>query len=216
LTSISVLKGGRKVKKKAVTGIMLTLLLICLLTLTSNVGLVKAEYSNFTITVTPESPSVCDEVNLTVSFATPSISYEVVFSPLSQVDNNFFANVDIKIPEIVILIIGGATQTYQLGKLPDDSYSFNVNVQVWDAYGGLLAEAWHSKSFNVSGSVTGDVNGDGIVDIVDGVIIGVAFGSKSGDLKWNPIADIAPEGAPDDFIDIQDIALWAIHFGEDC
>ncbi len=62
----------------------------------------------------------------------------------------------------------------------------------------------------------GDVNDDGIVDIVDGVIIGVAFGSILGDPKWNPIADIAPEGAPDNLIDIQDIALWAIHFGEDC
>lgn len=58
----------------------------------------------------------------------------------------------------------------------------------------------------------GDVNDDGIVDIIDGVIIGVAFGSKPGDPKWNPIADIVP----DNFIDIQDIVLWAIHFGEDC
>jgi parallel beta-helix repeat protein len=60
----------------------------------------------------------------------------------------------------------------------------------------------------------GDVSDDGIVDIIDGVIIGVAFGSRPEDLEWNPIADIAPLGAPDNFIDIQDIILWAIHFGE--
>jgi len=55
-----------------------------------------------------------------------------------------------------------------------------------------------------------DVNGDGIVNIVDGVIIGVAFGSRPRDPNWNPIADIVP----DKFINLQDIVLWAIHFGE--
>jgi hypothetical protein len=59
-----------------------------------------------------------------------------------------------------------------------------------------------------------DINGDGIVDILDGVIIGVAFGSRPGDPKWNPIADIAPEGEPDNLIDIQDIVLWATYFGK--
>jgi len=56
----------------------------------------------------------------------------------------------------------------------------------------------------------GDVNGDRIVDIIDGVIIGVAFGTEPGDPKWNAIADIVS----DNFIDIQDIVLWATHFGE--
>lgn len=59
-------------------------------------------------------------------------------------------------------------------------------------------------------TIEGDVNHDGIVDIFDGVIMGVAFGSRPGDPNWNPIADIVP----DNFIDIQDVALWAIHFGE--
>jgi hypothetical protein len=62
--------------------------------------------------------------------------------------------------------------------------------------------------------LVGDLNSDGIVDIFDGVIIGVAFDSRPGSQNWNPIADIAPLGAPDNFIDIQDIILWAIHFGE--
>jgi len=60
----------------------------------------------------------------------------------------------------------------------------------------------------------GDLNGDGIVNILDGVIIAVAFGSNPGNSKWNPIADIAPEIAPDNIINIQDILLWAIHFGK--
>jgi len=58
--------------------------------------------------------------------------------------------------------------------------------------------------------IPGDVNRDGIVNILDGVIIAVAFGSRPGDPKWNPIADIIT----DNIINIQDILLWAIHFGE--
>ena len=56
----------------------------------------------------------------------------------------------------------------------------------------------------------GDANCDGIVDIFDGVIIAVAFGSRPENPKWNQMADIIP----DNFIDIQDIVLWATHFGE--
>jgi len=58
--------------------------------------------------------------------------------------------------------------------------------------------------------LSGDVNGDGIVNILDGVIIAVAFGTEPSDPKWNPLADIVA----DNIINIQDILLWAIHFGE--
>jgi len=58
--------------------------------------------------------------------------------------------------------------------------------------------------------IEGDVNHDAIVNILDGVVIAVAFGSRSGDQKWNPMADIVA----DNVINIQDILLWAIYFGE--
>jgi hypothetical protein len=77
-----------------------------------------------------------------------------------------------------------------------DFYVFPIRHNVYDGY--------------VKAELLGDVNDDGIVDIVDGVIMGVAFGSRPGDPKWNPIADIVP----DDIIDIQDIVLWATHFGK--
>jgi len=67
---------------------------------------------------------------------------------------------------------------------------------------------------SVSAPITGDINGDGIVNIRDGVIVGVTFGSRLGDPNYNPNADIAPEGAPDGAVNMQDVALWALHFGE--
>ncbi len=55
-----------------------------------------------------------------------------------------------------------------------------------------------------------DLNSDGIVDIFDGIIIAVAFGSRPGGQNWNPIADLVE----DEFIDIQDIVVWAQEFGQ--
>ncbi|MFQ5999166.1 MAG: CARDB domain-containing protein [Candidatus Bathyarchaeia archaeon] len=61
--------------------------------------------------------------------------------------------------------------------------------------------------------LNGDIDGNGEVDIVDVVIVALAFGSKPGDLNWNPEADIKPEW---DLIDIVDIVAVAIHFGDKC
>ena len=83
---------------------------------------------------------------------------------------------------------------------------------------GLMVTLFLVNMLSVVGSVsaclTGDVNGNGKVDICDGVLIGVAFGSEPGDSNWNPNADIAPENGPDNFISMQDVVLWAIHFGK--
>jgi hypothetical protein len=56
-----------------------------------------------------------------------------------------------------------------------------------------------------------DIDGNGIVDIVDIVIVALAFGSQTGDDKWDRRADIA---AAFGLIDIVDIVKVAIHFGE--
>ena len=134
---------------KVVSGMMLTLLLIGMLTLAFNIGLVEAEtyYYNFNITVTPEFPSTLDEINMTVSFATASISYEVTFGPVSQVSNEFSVDIDIYVPEGVFWALGYASHTYSLGKLPAGSYSFVATVRV-SGYGYGVYE--HRKSFAVS------------------------------------------------------------------
>ena len=74
---------------------------------------------------------------------------------------------------------------------------------------------YHNSSHEVeiTGTVLGtpgDVNDDAIVDIVDIVIVAIAFGSRSEDPDWNPVADLNY----DNLIDIVDIILVAIHFGE--
>ena len=55
-----------------------------------------------------------------------------------------------------------------------------------------------------------DLNKDGIVDIFDVVIVAGAFGSKSGDANWNPIADLVEDG----IIDIFDVVIVAKAFGK--
>ena len=74
----------------------------------------------------------------------------------------------------------------------------------------------------VDGSVkirlVGDINGDGKVDIEDVATAAKAFGSRPGNPRWNPDADItgAQYLVPDGVVDISDIALISKNFGKKC
>lgn len=57
--------------------------------------------------------------------------------------------------------------------------------------------------------ITGDLNGDGKVNLPDLVMLALAYGSKPGDLKWNPMADINGDGV----VGLSDLTLLAIHYG---
>jgi hypothetical protein len=58
--------------------------------------------------------------------------------------------------------------------------------------------------------VPGDVNNDKLtVDIRDAILAASAFGASSGDLRWNPAADI--DG--NNLVDIFDFILIAANFG---
>mgnify|MGYP006910716989 CR=1 FL=1 len=57
------------------------------------------------------------------------------------------------------------------------------------------------------------MNNDGCVDILDVVLISKAYGSRPGDVNWNPEADIAP---PYDIIDVLDLVTCTAHYGEGC
>jgi len=107
--------------------------------------------------------------------------------------------------------IGIAYVRFQLPWLPDDPSYY---LGTWEV----------TASVNVAGStvcdilifeakVPGDVNNDGCVDILDLVMISTAYGSRLGDINWNPEADIAP---PYGIIDILDIVTCTAHYGEGC
>lgn len=59
-------------------------------------------------------------------------------------------------------------------------------------------------------TIVGDVNGDGIVDIVDLATVGRAFGTRPGDVYWNPEADTNN----DYLIDIDDLLTVARNYGK--
>ena len=55
-----------------------------------------------------------------------------------------------------------------------------------------------------------DLNLDGLINIKDIALVGKAFGSYTGDQRWNPIADVNKDGN----INILDLALIARNFGK--
>jgi hypothetical protein len=59
-------------------------------------------------------------------------------------------------------------------------------------------------------TIPGDVNGDAKVTLSDLVILANAYGSKPGDIKWNPNSDINGNGK----LDLPDLVLLALHYGQ--
>jgi parallel beta-helix repeat protein len=57
---------------------------------------------------------------------------------------------------------------------------------------------------------TGDINRDGKVTLTDLVLLAMAYGSRPGDLKWNPNADINNNGT----VDLPDLVLLAKCYGK--
>jgi hypothetical protein len=54
-------------------------------------------------------------------------------------------------------------------------------------------------TFNKEYEMLGDVRFDRSINIFDIVIMSTAYGSRGGQPKWNPSADIAPEPGPPDY-----------------
>jgi len=113
---------------------------------------VKAQqwYYNFEITVSPESPTTLDEINVTVGFEISNMNENVTFGSVSQTGNGFSVDIDIYVPLILLPTIIYVTQTYSLGKLPAGSYNFTAAVTV-SGFGFGFSQ--YSKSFEVSHGV---------------------------------------------------------------
>jgi hypothetical protein len=54
------------------------------------------------------------------------------------------------------------------------------------------------------------LNGDGTVGLADLVILAQAYGSKTGDSNWNPVADIDGDG----LAGLSDLVILAQHYGQ--
>jgi len=59
-------------------------------------------------------------------------------------------------------------------------------------------------------TIPGDLNGDCKVSLADLVLLANAYGSKPGDVKWNPNADINGDGK----VSLSDLVLMANHYGQ--
>jgi hypothetical protein len=59
-------------------------------------------------------------------------------------------------------------------------------------------------------TIPGDLNGDLKVTLSDLVILANAYGSKPGDIKWNPNSDINGNGK----VDLSDLVTLATHYGQ--
>jgi hypothetical protein len=59
-------------------------------------------------------------------------------------------------------------------------------------------------------TIPGDINGDFRVNLQDLVLLANAYGSKPGDMKWNPNADLNGNGT----VDLPDLVIMANHYNQ--
>lgn len=57
--------------------------------------------------------------------------------------------------------------------------------------------------------ILGDINTDGKVSLIDLVVLASAYGSRPGDLKWNPGADLDFNG----IVNHSDLVILASDYG---
>jgi hypothetical protein len=192
---------------------VLILLLVGFLTLGFNVLSASAEVFEPSVTVTPESPTVDDEVSVEVSFGFTSMPpFVEEFGPIIPSGSTFYITATIYVPtpdEYVLFVMHDDSFTYQLGNLPVGSYQFDVY-----AYYVHYMEGTHYLAKSVSFDVTipGDVNGDRIVDIFDIGEISAHWhpGPPIGPLGFAANADVNGDGA----VDIFDVGIASSHWGE--
>ena len=148
---------------KAVSDTMLGLLFLSLLTLAFPVQPADSAKAplNFEIEIKPEYPTIYNEVNGTVFFLNVSaINIEFEFGSLTQVGTEFSVSINVTLPWILLPVyVGEVAHTYQLGLLPEGSYSLNVTVQYWSqqedgTWISFPFPYFYSESFMVAASLT--------------------------------------------------------------
>jgi hypothetical protein len=88
--------------------------------------------------------------------------------------------------------------------------NYTISAYAWPVPGETDTADNRKEDGWVVISIYCDINGDGIVDISDILDTALAFGSTSGEPRWNPNCDIDDNG----IIDISDILEIALHYGQ--
>jgi uncharacterized protein (DUF2141 family) len=103
-------------------------------------------------------------------------------------------------------------QWWNPAKWPRGTYNFTITIDTY-ANGTLFYHLVFPITFKIS--IVGDLNGDGKVDMLDIGIAALAFGTRPGDPRWNPNADVTGKVylVPDGKVDMLDIAVIAKNFG---
>jgi hypothetical protein len=156
-----------------------------------------------------------------------------VTSSKTAVGQNYSLNVNVTVgnpgdyPETfnVTLYANTSAIGYAVTNLPNEA--FTLIIFTWDTTGypysnyTISAFAWPvSNETDMTDNtfignqtcvtIPGDLNGDFKVGLEDLVILAQAYGSKPGDAKWNPNADIDDTSV----IGLTDLVILATHYGQ--
>jgi parallel beta-helix repeat protein len=119
--------------------------------------------------------------------------------------------VEIDIPDNVTLAPGEIkTITFAWNTSGFAKGNYTIWAYAWPVPGETDTSDNRKEDGWVVISIYCDVNGDGIVDISDILDTALAFGSTSGEPRWNPNCDLDDNG----IVDISDILETALHYGE--
>jgi predicted GH43/DUF377 family glycosyl hydrolase len=84
----------------------------------------------------------------------------------------------------------------------------NYSLRILGSSGGVTEST--TQSINLRIAFNPDINKDGTVNIQDIAIVAKAFGSRLGDLNWNPVADLNKDGV----VNKLDLTMVAEDFGK--
>jgi len=135
---------------KRAVAITVPMLFLCSVLSLFNCGRVTGaggRYScnDFTVIVTPESPSTLDEVNITVSITTRYYDHEINFSSLSQDSNRFSITIETYAGPVNLPAFRYHEQVYHIGRMSAGSYTFKWNVTAIDVFGDGSNETYKSS-----------------------------------------------------------------------
>jgi len=217
-TSCHKIKGEKKVRNRLLTASTFSMLLVCVLGMSFNLGFV------------PESLCNTDIHDVAIVDVTPSTNKTYVGRPVNinvTVQNN--GNVSDTFH--VTAYYGNATAYYLIANLSIslDAGKNGTLTFVWDTAGvrpcqnytikancTLLGDENPGDNEKVDGEVhvtiLADINHDGVVNVQDLVLVKKAIGSYPGHPRWNPDADLDDNKK----IDVIDVILTKKNIGKAC